>query len=630
MYYNGSFSDWKRWESGTPQGSVLSPTLFNYMLQDIPLDSNIKSYIYADDITVSATANTVDDARKNIEGYLRKLVDWTKKWGLIISTEKTNMQYFTKKKINYIRVRMLGQTIRYVNEHRLLGMILDSPKLNWRMHVKNLIRDCRLRLDILKSVSSPVWGASAQLIRTFYISYIRTKIDYGCIFYDTAGPILQKLDTIQNSALRLITGARKTSPILSLQVEAFIPSLKIHRGQCIIKKYLDLLHSVKNNHTARELGLDGGLNQTNCYPNSFNSRAKDWMEAFQLANIKRVPVPMVSPIEPWYDIKDLINYESNVIIRNNNEFLEYLNQNYINFNTTFTDGSKIKNPISVASAMYVPKDNVVRCWRVREEHSVVASELYAIYRALHWTKSQSQNFILFTDSTAALQIIASHTPKTYIDIVYKIQLLLKYIKNTRKVKLHWVRAHKNITGNEVADSAAAKGHQNDRTEVFKLSLSEIVGIMKRNVHTFWENDWIFSTAATGKGLHLKSLRDLPLIKDKLVFRLLNRREQVLLQRFRIGHVGVQAYLNRFKITGSPLCAEPICQEEEVEETLEHYIFRCPAYTAHREEMFNVLNTMGVHNTNLKVLLGLSDNVINVEIVRIFIKYVVNTGKHNTL
>ena len=182
------------------------------------------------------------------------------------------MQFFTKKRISYPVIRMQGQILLYKSEHRLLGMILDSPKLNWREHVKYLIRDGRQRLDVMKSVSSPVWGASAKMLRTFYIAYIRSKLDYGSILYDSAGHILQKLEVIQNSALRMITGARKTSPILSLQVESHLPSLGIRRGYLHVKRHMELVYSAENNYTAEELLISRGFGGEMCYPDSFNCR----------------------------------------------------------------------------------------------------------------------------------------------------------------------------------------------------------------------------------------------------------------------------------------------------------------------------------------------------------------------
>jgi hypothetical protein len=77
-----------------PQGSVLSPTLFNIALHDInkELDKNIKLSVYADDITVWTAHSEVQIA--NAQQAVNKTAAWTKKWGLKISREKTECCIF--------------------------------------------------------------------------------------------------------------------------------------------------------------------------------------------------------------------------------------------------------------------------------------------------------------------------------------------------------------------------------------------------------------------------------------------------------------------------------------------------------------------------------------------------------
>lgn len=54
-----------------------------------------------------------------------------------------------------------------------------------------------------------------------YRALIRSTIDYGCIVYGKASKTsLQRLDRVQNRALRLCLGAMRTTPINALLVEA--------------------------------------------------------------------------------------------------------------------------------------------------------------------------------------------------------------------------------------------------------------------------------------------------------------------------------------------------------------------------------------------------------------------------
>jgi hypothetical protein len=65
-----------------------------------------------------------------------------------------------------------------------------------------------------------------------YRGFIRTKLDYGCTLYSSAKPyVLHNLDPVHNAALRLCTGAFRSSPVVSLYCETGEPSLQHRRDQ---------------------------------------------------------------------------------------------------------------------------------------------------------------------------------------------------------------------------------------------------------------------------------------------------------------------------------------------------------------------------------------------------------------
>lgn len=118
--------------------------------------------------------------------------------------------------------------MKYVRQHRLLGLIFDAPRLLWGPHFRYLDQDTARRMDLLKHMASPNCGVSRKFLRLFYCMYIRAKMDYGCILYSNAS-VLTRLDVLQNGYLRLFLGARRTTPIVSLEAEARLPTLSVPR-----------------------------------------------------------------------------------------------------------------------------------------------------------------------------------------------------------------------------------------------------------------------------------------------------------------------------------------------------------------------------------------------------------------
>ena len=65
-----------------------------------------------------------------------------------------------------------------------------------------------------------------------YRSLIRSKLDYGCIVYGSAHmSYLHILDPIYNQGLRHCFGAFRTSPVESLYVDVYEPSLGARRAR---------------------------------------------------------------------------------------------------------------------------------------------------------------------------------------------------------------------------------------------------------------------------------------------------------------------------------------------------------------------------------------------------------------
>ena len=94
--------------SSVPQGSKLSPSLFNYYIADIPRQTPpVKRVCYADDITVCASGPKFSQLESMINNYLRDVSIYLKENSLLISAPKSTVTLFTRTNTSSRRIPIL-------------------------------------------------------------------------------------------------------------------------------------------------------------------------------------------------------------------------------------------------------------------------------------------------------------------------------------------------------------------------------------------------------------------------------------------------------------------------------------------------------------------------------------------
>ena len=218
-------------EEGIPQGSVLSCTCFAIAINNIceELPNNVSKCLYVDDFALFASGSSTNTIERRLQLAINKLETWCHKTGFQFSTVKTASLHICRKKTcpkTAANLKLNGTPINNVSSFKYLGMTYDNS-FTWRPHITKLKASCNKTIDLLKHLSHKKWGADRKSLLSLYIMLIKPKIDYGIETYaSTAKTYKNSINAIQNSAIRIATGAFKSSPITSLHAESGIKPYK--------------------------------------------------------------------------------------------------------------------------------------------------------------------------------------------------------------------------------------------------------------------------------------------------------------------------------------------------------------------------------------------------------------------
>ena len=87
-------------ETGLPQGSCLSPILFNIIIDDLFIDipPGESSSLFADDSAIWCTTSDLNIGIQRLQSALRGVEQWSVVNGLEFSAEKSPLMIFTKQR----------------------------------------------------------------------------------------------------------------------------------------------------------------------------------------------------------------------------------------------------------------------------------------------------------------------------------------------------------------------------------------------------------------------------------------------------------------------------------------------------------------------------------------------------
>ena len=224
----GQQSRLKRINNGVPQGSDLSPLLFNVYTAALP-ETNSKKYGYADDLALLKVHQDWNTIAVTLTHDMSILSSWLKQWRLKLSEAKTVSSTFhlnnreAKRELN---VNISGRRHTCHRTPTYLGVKLDRTR-TYREHLTALRGMVMARTALIRRLAGTSWGASTPTLRTSTLALVYAPAEY-CAPVWCRSSHTRLVDVGLNASLRTITGCWRPTQVDQLPVLAEIapPALR--------------------------------------------------------------------------------------------------------------------------------------------------------------------------------------------------------------------------------------------------------------------------------------------------------------------------------------------------------------------------------------------------------------------
>lgn len=210
-----SVTKYKKINSGVPQGSVIGPTLWNVLYDDLletEMPSGVTIVGFADDIAVTAKAKSEELLTNLANRGLGRISNVMKLLRLQLAPEKTEAVLLTtRRKLRPILFQLERRTFGPNKSVKYLGVWLDT-KMTFAEHLNQTIIKAEKTMKALSNLMPNIGGPRASK-RKVLSSVVHSQILYGApVWYNIIEnkKLVQKLTTLQRKITLRICSAYRT------------------------------------------------------------------------------------------------------------------------------------------------------------------------------------------------------------------------------------------------------------------------------------------------------------------------------------------------------------------------------------------------------------------------------------
>ena len=629
--------------------SMLLYILYNADLLELPDDPTTEDAVgYVDDIALLTIGADLEETTQKLKDMMTKQdggIHWSTEHNSRFEVTKSVILHFSRKtapdpeaegrRIPLPRPSLIleGQTVQEVSSFKYLGIQIDG-QLKWKEQAQRATANATKWLLQFRRLTKTTTGVKPKLMRQLYLAVALPKITYGIDAWYTpptkpagytknTGSVnaLKNLQKAQRIATLAITGTLRTSPndFIDLHAEVYPMELALlkacHRATV---RYLTL----PDTHPLFQI-----INEAKRSPPMKHfSPIDNHLKLFALRNSK------METIQPAACLPRRNKRFATSIASNREESIHFEIQDSADFKV-YSDGSGHDDGIGAAAIIY----------RKNSAHPLKSLQFYL------GTPNKHNNYEAEAAGALLALWLIRTTPETigkqvslYIDNQSLIAAINapranpgQYLINSARtaaddsgssLTIRWISSHSRVKGNEEVDrlaKEAAEGRSSatdNLPHLLRSPLPTSASASKQEYNAKLKAKWLDLWNTSPRKPRLVQFGDkFPYSMFLKRLYVLTRKQSSLILQIRCGHFPLNVYLHKINKSETNRCQACIAVHDNDTpiETINHFIFDCPAYDEARDELIAKIGRSRFH---------LSDIMADTDRMKSLVTYINRTGR----
>ncbi|KAF5322573.1 hypothetical protein D9619_001116 [Psilocybe cf. subviscida] len=480
-----------------------------------------------------------------------------------------------------------------------------DPDLNWKAQETAAVSKAHKWVTLFKRLARTTGGLNGTLMRQLYRSVGLPKLTYAAdLWYEPphikpnnkkrsgSVRVLGQLQRIQRMAAIAITGALKSTAGDVLDIHANLIPIEIYMESLRRRAYIRICTLPTNhilNRTVQIAYMNKDIIKMQLSPIQQMVSAYRDIDPDRVEKIGHSKRPVY--FKPVYLTETAPTRQASITAEKEDKARFKI----------YTDGSGINGQVGAAATLY--EGNQQEPTAIRHYHLGPTTKyttydaewiglllaVWLITTVLEQGRIGISNISVYVDNQSVIKTLDNTRPGPAQHITDAFQTIAESTRTKgpriKKFDIKWISAHSEVARNERVDEeakAAAAGSTSPEDNLpeklqqpLPYSKSALVQAAKAEAKQKWKEKW----QKSDRRPRLEEIdEEFPCKTYMRVCRLLPRHQASRLIQLRTGHIPLNDYLHKRKLAQTNKCKK--CRSGQ-RETLQHFLFECPAYRKQR-------------------------------------------------